>query len=566
MTLRTIFTITISYALLFLVLFMTAVINFPVKEILSEMIISWSLDQTVILFFKWLIPIHTAAIIIGFSLFLQLPSGKGFGSAISGSLIVFISVAVGFFILQETLLPSSYQRQQVREYQTVRARDLQKLYQEDPNGPNALRYVEEYLLINPQSVEMVTNRENLYKSRGQEPQPIQEPGQEEIPFELSAAGYLQRAREFYRNDDLDSALWYAELSSGLNPRLGEPKFLIAQILSEMREADSSEDALQKRLFSEKKQRAISLLASNINSVEGQSQILEAYTMLKELSVESQSEPDPDVQRYLGIAEQSIRGLRYSEEKFREYENVSGFQKIAFFQENEINGKQIILFDRFIDDLYTRFAYDVSIIGLTDTGRLRYFIQADAAEVVHGVLLLRGRSFGTNRDVRLPRLTQGTVPSSLLLYTIPLEVEAYKLSGYSLAEDFLQSQSLVYLSNVIGGYEEARLPTTPLYIQVLLRLNFPFLMMLLSFGAIGVGWAFRPEKKGLRFSTVIWILALPFALTIFTDLLQFALRILFLTFLQMSGIIISMIIIVILNGAALTGILLFLAMQRKAELE
>ena len=275
--------------------------------------------------------------------------------------------------------------------------------------------------------------------------------------------------------------------------------------------------------------------------------IEAYYTFKKLKEEVHA--DRDINKYYQISLEETRGVSYFIDEAEMTRTFPGIEQIVYIDRNpslNVNeGETIVYIDNLVQDAGTFWAHGVEIMSLSDEMDTPSFhLQADYGKLVNNTLMLKGIYRDDPEKTLEPSFYSAEqLPEVSTVFTLtPSIVQLVRLSRQ---QDFLHQLNLPDLIQIL----------------LLLRLLKPFLFLILSILALGLGWRFR--VKGNRFPWGLsWvIILLPFVVHMLLYLIEYAHQIVLSALVLNSGLSTGLVALVLIEALLLFLALLPVAMQK-----
>jgi hypothetical protein len=298
----------ITHVIIILVIVVLTIVFSP-GNFESKFIGQWYLSSSIVYYLQYLIPITATGLLITFSIQTRpedLGAGASFFKLIQGALIYLIVIMIAYTLLLLLLLPWAYQQQSDAEFRSdfVNRRIEQAIgYLEEEDYRRAGEMVDDVLSLVPQHDAGVRLFWEIQERMPPTPQrETEEPDTPRIPLDLSYGEILDRAKQYYADQDWYSAVFYARLALGPNEERRDDD--ARQILSESLKAISrlepgAEESAERRIF-QLKQDGVGAWNAN--------EYLDAYYIFKEL--EALRPSDRDVQTYLAYLLPEVENVAF----------------------------------------------------------------------------------------------------------------------------------------------------------------------------------------------------------------------------------------------------------------
>jgi len=486
------------YAALYLGLFFFGVFTFPEKHFLPTFRGAWSLSQAFIRFMSVLIAAHCTSILLIYS-FAPRQFDSDLSRSISVTVIAFVILTAPFAIMVEGLEPRARRVLAGLRYQTIVARShLESARQAFEEGAyeESRRYLAYYRDLDPGNQEAanlwgaVTDR--LSQRLGAET-PLEE-SSPRFRIERSPDELIRLALAFLESDDAFSAYFYAELAKSSAAQRGEVwreadrvSATAAGLIEALRL--TAAERSEAELFATKK-RGIEALGSL-----DPSRNVEGYYIFVDLSFDYPD--DPEVKRYLSEAKRLIETVSFFLDDAERIRPLPGTRSLVFVNswpdpESGIELTELVSIGKIVLLDIGTFAESVEVIGLSKAGARVYHYKAALAELIGGVLIMRGIDrqdpSRTTRPEVIVAASDGQSAEALALRP-PIE----DLLRLSIAEESIEGAGFVQLLEMAEMVAEYGYHAASVRAAALERLSAPFTVFAMSLLFAGLGLHLKPEK-------------------------------------------------------------------------
>jgi len=231
-------------------------------QILSNFKISWIINNSFKLFINYLLPVHSTALIIAFSLFFPWKLGTqgmqtAFVNVIGKSIFLFLILTLIYTGLTEGFLPGILQKQSEQNYLTKIAVDYFNKAKIEIDKPDQnkdfsmiVKMLDAYLQIDPNSP-VVLDTIKWAKSRldVKTDQTVNKNKEQSATKGPTAADLVIKADKYFNNEDYFSALYYADLACKLDNSRQEAQRIAAESRNAIRSLEQGkQNGMQKILF------------------------------------------------------------------------------------------------------------------------------------------------------------------------------------------------------------------------------------------------------------------------------------------------------------------------------
>ncbi|MCK5197064.1 MAG: hypothetical protein KAR21_01860, partial [Spirochaetales bacterium] len=310
--------------------------NKPASEnqVISSFKVSWIISNSIRLFISYLLPIQSTALIIAFSLIFPWRLGNQgmqipFVDVIGKSIFLFLILTLIFTGLTERILPGVLKKQSEQLYLTEIAIDYferadKELDSEKPHKDlnKISELLKAYLQIDPNNSVVKDAFDWAEGGRGittVASEPVRDSKSENEENKNKAADIINKANDYFRNEDYFSALYNADLAFKLDPSRQDAQRLAAESREAIRSLEPDKTEKEKKTYFERKREGFNKLE------EGDS--IGAYYIFKELS--KLSVDDGDIQEFLGRSLEEISKFSFFTGEAEEYATLPGIENIVF---------------------------------------------------------------------------------------------------------------------------------------------------------------------------------------------------------------------------------------------
>ncbi|MCA1755361.1 MAG: hypothetical protein LC641_11830 [Spirochaeta sp.] len=546
--------------------FAVSVVRFPSNEIDPGTMLQWRwiFGSTFASYLSYFIPLHLSGVLIGFALLLgawhreheslqrPLYEVMQVGIMLFLGLGLFYSLGYGLGLpVAQEMQTSAVSESRFARHAFDRAVELEARgeYRAAAMEYRAYLSVHSYDTSTAQHMEDILSRQEAGAgSDGGVRDGRDEP---ELPLGLTGAELLRRSERAYEQEDFFTAHYYATLALPIGGEIeAEGRRLAARAYRQIeRMSESQLEAETARLFAEKRRGYDALLAARP---------IEAYYIFKALA--ENAPRDPDVQRYLPIAQDQLEHVSFFVDELRMLNDYMSSSDV-FFRLAHGDGAQLFVhMSLFTPTAEAAYARGIEAVLLGPNGELEYHLRAPYGKLIEGHLSLQA----LDRDY--PGLgyeaeyLEGTPPedaSNLL----NLSLDAGELLGLSYASAPPATVPAAVLLDLAPRAREFGLAANPMYLELFSRLVHPFSFVSLSFLAAGFGW--RMRSRYLAPPIVAAVLAVP--------LLPFIMTYVFASYLYLNKVVLAVLIVfggatlglvgtVVIQAGVLVAALLIMALQ------
>jgi len=490
---------------------------------------NWITNYSLILFSRSFLSLHTAAVVIAFSLFFKPAREQGkpepFYKLVRFTLIIFLVNTGVFFLLQEMAIPRANNRLIAMEQKTQLAREYKdeaKDWESRGEYAQALDAIERTIVLIPAEYEyQKESMERLSNLISEDSDSYLMESREEMLKDLSPRELLIQAQMFEDQEDLFSAYYYSSLAYRIDPNLGDARAMASRIWDKLTQVTPDKDDIIRRQIFDLKKQGTELLTEG-RPVEAYYIFLKAKDFL-----EDQERPhDVDIETYLSLSRQETMNMAYFLPAAEKTMITPGYDSVFFLnterQRSEKNPvKEYMAFKRLIADLPQRgswMAEGVSIIGIAAEGVV-YEISAPFAKITPaqrsgpGRIILQGLDPLSERETIYTPMVHKGDPPEYLEGVMPFLLTQDQLKDLSYSSRDIEAQDFFTIWQNRKHLPELGISASYLDREILNRLVHPFTFFIAAILAAAIGWRHRRPGKMPYTAAVILIPALPFIINI-----------------------------------------------------
>ena len=500
--------------------------QFPTREVLAIFQRTWIVTNGLYLFIDRLIPVQLTAVVLAFSLLVSTARSQArvsFFDLIRPVLVVVIVTAVLYTAAAGLAAPMLAGARDDVEYRSDLAEsllnDADEAADRDEWARAATEY-EAYLAIDPSDSEVEAK---LADARGELADAVTTDQQDR---EQIAAGYeltnqsveqlVDTAQEALAGEDYISAHYWAQLALELDPGRPEAQDILREANRRMTSLELSNLDERERAVYERKRDAYQAMDNG--------EIFKAHRIFSELAEELPR--DGDVQRYLPQVEKELREVAFFAEEIERNMHLPGSSDILFTTagDDDTADRRFVSIRGLVTTRAGTYAREVEVIDVAANGEVRRHLQAPYAKLRAGRLILQAVERGTDRIVFQPRYRVPPADGEELPYVEVMhsarELHALRdtgprFSGVGVAELLMMEDFFPRLGYSVDGVRLA----------LAMHLVRPFSFVILSFFALGAGWAWRTRYIARPPILVLAVLpAIPLILSIVTTLYHYLHRV------------------------------------------
>jgi hypothetical protein len=512
------------YALSLAAFFAYALIGFSATDLLPAFRWEYALKRAFVLFVRYLIPIHAAAVAVASSLAAlhEIPAIAGapvrpFNKVVSSTLIAFLVLAAAYTALFEGVFPGAERRLADMQYRSRVARVYKAQAQAAVTAKDyrtALDAVTRYLAIDTGNKEIAAQRLELESRAARQAAPPPTIPPAPISAGDSAQALVERARAAYDAQDWFTAHYYAQAASALDPRRTDATRLAAQAWDMISGLTQTEkDAQTAELYQQKKS-AYALLVSG-NAVA-------AYYRFVDLAVKNPK--DRDIATYLEEAGRAVAKTTFFLDDARRMETLPGTQDILFLQ-TDGETRQAVFIGKMVElPGGEAYFYDIEAISYDAAGRVGWHFSAPYGTRDGGAILMHSIDRKDPTLQLLPLYLQG-IRAPAERNVLALTPTTEELRALSTDRNALEIMGITELWRMRGDLGSLGMARTALNAALAMKIIMPFAFLILSLLAVSLGWAFRTRALGrLPASGIILLPLMPIVLAMLSLLYLYAHRV------------------------------------------
>ncbi len=471
------------------------------SAIIRKVAFAYIWRKALILFIDYLIPLQVSGVLISYSLFFKFKEKEGGASAylpfhklINPNLTLLLLLTLIYIVLLSGFLPLFNRKQSEAEYVSRVALDLLReaeIEKKEGNTERAIKLLDIYLSIDKGNEE-IARRRDIYRvdmaEDNREKQVVEAAAEPALLSRVAASGQnasdlIEKAREYYAEEDYFSAHFYAALALEIAT---ERSLIIAargierdalKELSSILPTGADKEAL--KLFLEKKEGFQAFT---------EERFFDAYYIFKEL--EENYPRDPDVLMYLEKSREKLKEESFFTEEAEKAVSLPGKGRILFKNESAEERVEIIAIERMVELSGDVFFKNVEVISFDSSGEINYHLHAPYGKLVNGHLNMNAMDSSQAGKYSPPDYWQGARSDLLPFHSIKLNPDRELLRRLSMDSQDLKGWDLMSLWQAREKIETYGLVAEKLDITLLLTLLKPFLFLILSLISISLGWSLR----------------------------------------------------------------------------
>ncbi|MDC7126883.1 MAG: LptF/LptG family permease, partial [Spirochaetales bacterium] len=489
----------------------------------------WVFNNTLILFFDYLIPAQCIAIIFTFSIFLPDRAATALdlrtsdlNKTVTVIILILLLLCALFFAGNEIIKPKSHTKIKTYEYITQTARTYMKQAEEASDRgqlKEALTLVKKYLALKPEDEKGLEFENNLQKridsvylktDTPQAPQNSENLKAEDLTYDEA----VTLARSYLENENYYSAYYYSQLAAQLSERKEEARNISTKAWTELTQTGPTKfEKDEYKLFNQKK-RGTDLLLSN--------KPIAAYYLFNELKTEYPN--DKDINKYLVESTKKILKLTFFIDDAEKAISFPGTSNICFLNQKDEEGIQLCFIGKMVEGSNGTFFKDIETISLDKNSGITCHMTAPYGKLVDRTIILNGIDRENSKIQIFPEYqTIKKMPD--FNNTVNLNIDPALLHGLSTNENIYKTMSIIELIEFEPILQNYGWPEQPLYIELMDRILSPCSFMILSLFMIAIAWKYRKTSRKLPITGFIFSPIIFFIITIMTRLYLYASKLL-----------------------------------------
>ncbi len=533
--------------------------NKPASEnqVLSSFKISWIISNSIRLFISYLLPIQSTALIIAFSLIFPWRLGNQgmqipFVDVIGKSIFLFLILTLIFTGLTEGILPGVLKKQSEQLYLTEIAIDYferadKELDSEKPHKDlnKISELLRAYLQIDPDNSVVKDAFDWAEGARDIKifaDEPVSDSKSVDGENKNKASDLLDKANEYYQNEDYFSALYNADLAFKLDPSRQDAQRRAAESREAIRSLEPDRSEKEAKVYFERKREGFNKLE------EGDS--IGAYYIFNELS--KLSVDDGDIQEFLGRSLEEIAKISFFTEEAEGYATLPGIENIVFLDNNRTLvhiGKMILLGKE------EAFFYNIEVMTIDNTGEISMHFTAPYGKFHSSSksIIMQAIDRDNNDFIIIPKYLIGTagIPENRILRPTPKLEELVYLGHIEKTIKNMNVLELYHFASIYGNYGYIK---EPAQITLLTRILKPFTFLIVSFISVSLGWMLRIRKYTFPWFAFLLVPVIPIFINNILSIYEYSMKLVLGFSLFKTGFYMALTILLISQA-----IILFLAM-------
>ncbi len=503
--------------------FVTSLLNYPADELLYIYKVPWVFEEALRRLLEHMPVLSFTAVLLAFGTIgrgsIKLPpSVGGISRPISKTILVLILFTLIYSALHIGYLPVTYQHRYERLYSSNLAKSyLDTAEQAKAKGDLELAYERygDYLSIDGdnRNIKVLFDELEGQISIEQSEKKKEDSTTVHIPHSeyrnLGVLELLERAESALEKDDPFTAHYLAGIVLDMNENREDARRIAAEAMEKIATSEPSREEKEKYRVYHKKLAGYQALT--------RSRPVEAYYIFRELR--ESAEGDPDIREYYTESLKQARQVSYFIDEAKASENDPGIPKITFLNSaNPGDGEEahpsLVYIDKLVFDSGNYWAYGVEILEFSNSFEMISHLSTDYAGVLNHTLLLRGidrEDRGNSLEPVLydlegrPRAAE--IGEINTVFSISPSVS--ELGRLTRDQNFAARLNLPALLEILPDIERFGYPKVQFEILILKRLLKPFLYLILSILAVGLGWHLRVHGSKLPFYMFPLVVPIPF---------------------------------------------------------
>jgi hypothetical protein len=437
--------------------------------------IAW--DKTLSLYLNHFLAIHTAAVVILYSVFFKPDMVKSaveqFSKLVSSAVITFIVLAIIYLFLIIITVPSvNYSLQSKTNLNDSAVFFLKTANESYKNEDykNAYKFYDLYLRIDNNNREVNTLRQeaddNISNEKPGTTEDIENTGEE--PFLL-----LNKARNFFNGNDFASAHYYANLVLELEPENTAARILADEAYELLYTYKPSDPNPDNYTYKEESYSFYELKVKGYSALQSENYI-EAFEIFEILSQTVPS--NTEIAVFLEESRAGLNSMAFFYDEIEEINSLPNSKNIIFINSGS-SSKEIILIGQLFyvgTDVYFK---NVEIIRLNEAG-----------SVISSTFSEYGKI--TNNYINLNYIKEGEEITFDPAKIIMLNIDPVLLPNFSAGKNTIETISLNNLFSAMELYDNAGYNKKDIELAFLIKIVHPCLFLILSLLCISIGWAYR----------------------------------------------------------------------------
>lgn len=566
---RALITMLVFYAIGYVYFFIIAFLDFPADQLLAFYKSAWVFEEALRSLVEYFPVLTVSAVLIAFSTirsdsFQMTVSAGSISKPVSRTLVLFLFFTLIYSALTIGLLPVLWEHRHNRLYTSDLAKSyLAEARQAETEGEleSAYQFYRDYLQIDKTNREVkdaanyLEGQITILEADSKIPEPEKPLPPRTEYRNMKVVDLLDRAERSLAEEDPFTAHYLAGIVLDMDESRDDARQLAARA---MQQIESLEPSRQQRREYEIYHRKLKGYEELVHR-----RPIEAYYIFKKLKEEVTA--DRDIDKYYQESLIETRRVSYFVNEAESTRSMPGVQQIVYIDRNPHlagdNGQAVVYIDKLVRDGGDFWAHGIEIMKFGPSGEPAFHIKADFGKLVDDTLLLKGLYLEDQEKTIEPVIYSGE--------ELPEVVTVFKLSP-SLAQlvrlsrqpDYLHMLNLPVLIQILPEISRFGYPPSQFQVLLLLRLLKPFLFLILTILALGLGWRLRIRGEKFPWG-LIWVIPLvPFVMHLFIYLIEYSHHIVLTAVVLYAGFYAGLAALILMEAFLLFCALLPIAVQKE----
>ena len=429
---------------------------------------------------------------------MQIP----FVDVIGKSILLFLILTLIYSGLTEGLLPGILKKQSEQLYLTdmainyfEEAKTELDSEKKEKNYSYIITMLRAYLQIdsdNPVVKDTLDWAESAFKIKPDITNSNSTISTEKNAIGQEAADLINKASDFYNEEDYFSALYYANMAFKLDDSRLEAQRIAALSREAIRSLEPDSSERDAKIYFQEKRTGFELLN------EGNS--IEAYYIFKKLSVNSNK--DKDIPEFLSRSLEAISDKSFFIDEAGKYLSLPGINNIVFLENPKtlVSIKKMILLDA-----SKAFFFDIEVIKLDNLNNIQKHYSAPYGKYYsESKSIIMNAIDRNNSNISFkPVYFSGAdkEPENMILKLSPDLIDLRYLGQPENAIEFMNIIELFNYGSILNKYGYLKEPSQILLLERIIK---PFTFLVLSFLSVSIGWFLRIKKYTFPLMALIFI--------------------------------------------------------------
>jgi hypothetical protein len=521
---------------------------FPSYAVLSGFFAQTAFLQGTLGFLDYLIPIHSAGLLIAYSLLLSSESKQlerstpDFKTVISPAVVLLVVLTLGYtlaVIWWKPLIENSIRTNVTKSVIARNFFEKAKASYFDKDYPGAATYIRYSLSIEPAWNEAIALDRQVRKNiisvdtdeTGKRAGTRTEAEESEILYSELSEGQninqiMEKAQGYYRAGNYYSSYYWATLAQKLAPARSDAKTIAVESINRItaNELNSKEQGV--REFYRKKHDGYTALLNR--------DYLTAYYIFNDLK--KKYPDDKDVAEYFAKIARVVNALSFFTDEVKNLEAFPGYENILFLNRETDTLREFVWIGSMIEVAEGTYFRNVEAIKISKNGNVLSHMKAQYGKYTHASVIKEATGAETgnsdtfinfncidrdNPAIRIaPVYLKREAGNQILGNYLNISPVLTDLPNYRVFDNVASSSSWTGLialkldsSLVKGGYSDFGIES-----EILVRTIYPFAFLIFSVLSMTIGWVFR-SRYAMRPPVIsyFFIPVFPIVLAIFVNL-------------------------------------------------